>query len=390
VTIETSADDGTPPAHLGRIDRDAGRASLTSLAREGLASARAQPVASGVAALILAVVCAVVFTTTGQSAASEARVISQVEATGSRTLVFSDPSGSADLRADRLDAIAQLAGVDWILALGPPEDTTNIALDQAGQPIATRAVYTALPPSIELAGGREPRAGEAILGATAATTGGFQEPIGALARDQRVIPVVGGFEAASPLTNLGAVALVRGNPHERAPMQTLIVVARDVQDVALLSDTIPGLLDSGDPTQLQISSPAILAELQRVLAGEVGSNTRRLMLLVLATGLMLVAITQYGTMVARRRDFGRRRALGASRSDLMLVILAQVLSCAVVGVVVGTAVGLVLVRTLSGTLPNPTFVLGVVALVTLSSVAAAVPPAVAAARVDPVRILRVP
>jgi len=105
-----------------------------------------------------------------------------------------------------------------------------------------------------------------------------------------------------------------------------------------------------DPSQLQIDSPSILADLQRVVAGEVGANTRRLMLLVLATGLVLISVTQYGA----------------------------------------TAAGLTLVHTLAGTLPEANFILAVALLGILSALAAALPPALAAARTDPVRILRVP
>lgn len=378
------------PGHDGDVSQaSVERASLDALAREGLASAAAQPVASGVAALILAAVCAVVFMTTGQAAASEARVVARVDATGSRTLVFSDPSGGAVLRPNRLQAVQELDGVDWILALGPSQDMANAALHGAGAPISTRPVYTSLPPSIVLSAGRA-QPGQALLGQGAARVGGFEVAVGALTRAQRIVPVVGGFTATSPLNTLEDVALVYEPASDEAAMQTLIVVAHGVQDVPRLERVVPGLLDVTDPTQLQVSSPTILAELQRVVAGEVGSNTRRLMLLVLGTGLVLVAVTQYGTLAARRRDFGRRRALGASRFDLMFVIVVQVLACAMVGVTAGTALGLSLVRYMAGAFPDPTFILGVVALVTLSAVAAALPPAVAAARVDPVRILRVP
>lgn len=372
---------GTSPAR---------QASIGALAREGVSSAVAQPVSSSVAALILAAVCAVVFMTTGQAAASEARVIGRVEATGSRTLVFSDPSGAANLRAFRLEAIASLDGVEWILALGPPDDMTNMALKDSGAPVATRGLYTPLPSGVVTTVGRPTRPGEAVIGASAALAGGFEKPIGALTREQQVVPLVGGFNATSPLTTLNDVALVNRPTGGDAALQTLIVVARGVEDVPRLEHIVPGLLDVGDPTQLQVSSPSLLADLQRVVSGEVGNNTRRLMLLVLATGLVLVAVTQYGTMAARRRDYGRRRALGASRSDLMLVIAVQVLLCALVGILVGTVAGLALVRTLAGALPEAEFVIGVMVLVTLSAVVAAIPPAVAAARVDPVRILRVP
>ena len=62
----------------------------------------------------------------------------------------------------------------------------------------------------------------------------------------------------------------------------------------------------------------------------------------------------------------------------------------VIGAVVGTGVGLFAVRSMSGSLPAPEFTLGLVVLALLMTVVGSIPPAVAAAFRDPVRILRVP
>lgn len=364
--------------------------TVRALVCEGVATARTQPVASAVAVLILATVCTVVFATTGQAAASERRVIQRLDATGSRTLVISDPSGSAGLTADRLDAVVELDAVAWAVALGEPRDMANTALGPGAPPIAVRPIYTALPPPVGQTAGRPATVGEVLLGAGARTAGGFARPIGALERDQHVFAVVGGFQAAPPLTSLNDIALVRAKAGPEEPLQTIVVVARTVHDIPALERVLPDMLVVEDPTELQVSSPTILADLQDVVSGEVGRNTRRLMLLVLATGLALVAVTQYGTMAARRRDFGRRRALGATRADLMTVIVAQTLACALAGVTLGCLVGVGVVHLIAGALPATSFVAGVAGLVVVSAVLAAIPPAISAARIDPVRILRVP
>lgn len=364
--------------------------TLRALVREAAVSARSQPVASLVAVLILATVCTVVLATTGQAAASERRVIERLDATGSRTLVFSDPSGSAGLSSDRLDAVSNLDGIEWVVALGVPQDMTNAAMGPGAAPVAVRPIFTALPPPLTQTAGRIPNADEILIGAAALVTGGFASPVGALTRNQRAAPVVGGFTAVAPLSALRDVALVQQQAEGRQPLQTLVVVARTVHDVPALEKVIPGMLVVDDPTSLQVSSPTILADLQDVVSGEVGRNTRRLMLLVLATGLVLVGVTQYGNMATRRRDLGRRRALGATRADLMTVIVIQTLACAAVGVLLGSVAGIVVVHFIAGAVPGLAFVAGVAGLVTVSATLAAVPPAVAAARVDPVRILRVP
>ncbi len=114
------------------------------------------------------------------------------------------------------------------------------------------------------------------------------------------------------------------------------------------------------------------------------------MLGVLAAGLLLVALTLIGAVSQRRRDFGRRRALRASRSTVVALVLLQTSAAALVGVAAGGVAGLVLVNRLAGSLPSPGFTFGVVVLTLLTALLAAVPPAVLAAYRDPVRILRVP
>lgn len=75
---------------------------------------------------------------------------------------------------------------------------------------------------------------------------------------------------------------------------------------------------------------------------------------------------------------------------MMALVMVQVVASAVIGLLLGSGVGIVITRSLEGTIPGFGFVLGVVLLALFCAVVASVPPALAAARTDPVRILRVP
>jgi len=147
---------------------------------------------------------------------------------------------------------------------------------------------------------------------------------------------------------------------------------------------------ASDPRLLSVEASADLRQLREVVAGDLARSSRQLMLLVLGVGSGLVAITMSGFVSARRRDFGRRRALGASRSTVVTVVVAQATIASTGGVAVGTTAGLALTYRLADALPTTGFVVGVGTLVVLTTVLAAVPAALAAALRDPVRILRVP
>ncbi|WP_101524584.1 FtsX-like permease family protein [Nocardioides houyundeii] len=367
-----------------------GRPGVRALLGEGWQIFRAQPLVSVVTAFITAAVCLSVFVTAGRAAAAEAAVVSQVDGAGARTIRFSDPSGEAGLTAMGVQHVAELPGVDWMLAIGDTVDVRNSAMPQVGRPVPSAALFSELPPSVRLTAGRAPRLEEAIAGTDAMTALGLADRTGGVRGQLFDGPVVGTFDAASPVTELQQSVLIRTVPSDDRLMREVYVVAETVADVRTLERAIPTMLHMTDPSQLRIDSPAVLVDLQEVLRGELGDSGRQLMLLALASGLVLIAVSLYGATAARKRDFGRRRALGATRSALVVLVLLPTGLGALAGVTLGTGFGVAMVNATQGTVPGIAFILGVPTLTLLTALLAAVPPATIAAAQDPVRILRVP
>jgi ABC-type antimicrobial peptide transport system permease subunit len=113
--------------------------------------------------------------------------------------------------------------------------------------------------------------------------------------------------------------------------------------------------------------------------------------------LVLAAAGLYGVLagsvVERWREIGVRSALGASRGDIMGLVLRQGLRLTTLGVVVGIGAALLATRLLAAMLfgvshVDPLTYVGVVVLLTLTSVVASALPAWRASRVDPVTALR--
>jgi putative ABC transport system permease protein len=150
------------------------------------------------------------------------------------------------------------------------------------------------------------------------------------------------------------------------------------------------VLHADDRSRVRIQTPASLVELRGIVEAELSSNSRQLLLVVLGIGLVVVMVTQAGAVAQRRRDFGRRRALGATRSAVTVLVIVQTISSAFVGVVLGSVAGVVAILMSTGSPPPFDFVTALAILALLSAVLAAVPPGIGAAFRDPVRILRVP
>ncbi|GBD83622.1 FtsX-like permease family protein [bacterium BMS3Abin02] len=110
----------------------------------------------------------------------------------------------------------------------------------------------------------------------------------------------------------------------------------------------------------------------------------------MAVGLVLVGLNIYGSVTTARRDYGRRRALGASRTDIITLVTTQTVTIAITGTLAGSLVGGAIIWRLTGTPPDAGFAVAVAVLAVLAAAIAAIPPAMVAAWRDPVSILRVP
>lgn len=92
----------------------------------------------------------------------------------------------------------------------------------------------------------------------------------------------------------------------------------------------------------------------------------------------------------RRRDIGRRRALGATRATIMTLMIGQVTVAALTSAIIGAGIGVALLARGDAPIPNLPYITAVVlALTGISAIAAGIP-ALIASRRDPLSELRVP
>ncbi|MGH8774318.1 MAG: FtsX-like permease family protein [Jiangellaceae bacterium] len=361
-----------------------------ALLAEAARAAASQRAWSVVTALIVAAVTGVILATTGQTAAAERQVLARIDEAGSRTIEVSDANNTGVIGTDIVPVIERMSGTDWVVGLGQASDGRNSAVGDGGEPVPFWPVYGELPTIVELPD-RPVAVGEGVAGPVGASSLGALEGYGAvdLATGEQV-PLVGLLEASDPLAFLEDGGLIIADVAEGTSIQRLVVVARTAGEASALSAAVVAAIGPSDPTDLRVTSPEALAELQAVVAGDLGQYGRELLLAVLGVGLLLVAGAVLGQVLLRRRDLGRRRALGATRSTIVGLIVAQTGLVATVGAVLGGAAGLGLAWRATGTLPGWAFVAGTAVLAVLCAILAAVPPAVVAAIRDPIRVLRTP
>jgi len=357
--------------------------------RDAAGAARTQIAASLTLVLVLATMMFAILVTTGQTAANEAQIVEQIDSAGTRLIVLSDDGGASGMLPAAPARLAGLSDVAWSIGLGPAVDVTNPTLPLGRA--ASRALIGPLPPDLVIIQGRPPRPGEAVAGAGAAVTLNLGPGLGRIqANDTDPVAVVGVFQAAGPLANLNNIILIATNPADINQLRYIYVMATNVTIIDRLEHVITTSTPVLNPAALTIETPSGAIAFRNVIAGQLGAASRQLMAVIMAVGAIIIAVTVLAATSARRREFGRRRALGATRSTLVATLLIQTTISATPGILIGVTAGLTTLHTTTGLSPTWQFTTGVAGLTLILTLAASTPIATWAAHRDPLHILRVP
>lgn len=363
---------------------------IGAVVREALATARSQPVASAVSIVMVAGMCATVLLTTGRTVGAEQNVISSIDSQGTRLiLVRAEPA--AGLTVSVLDRISNLEGVEWAGAFGSARDVTNSDIPD-GAKVPVRLAWSdqfdqiGVPPS-------------PIEGSTAWASSLALEQLGMYDRaggvtddDGTTYAVAGQITTPDFLSMLEPLVIVPQSRelHPESAVSVLVVIASRPDLVAPVSQAVQSVLAVDDPTKVKISTSASLAALRALIQGQLGSFGRNLVIVVFAMTAVLVAAILYGLVMLRRKDFGRRRALGATRGLIVGLLLSQMAILSAIGAALGTGIALAALAFSGDPLPGSAFVVALNLLAIAVGTIAALIPAVAASRRDPLKELRVP
>lgn len=202
------------------------------------------------------------------------------------------------------------------------------------------------------------------------------------------VPVMTRFEMPDYLAFMDPIVLAAST--EPGPIAIIVIVVEHVNDVAAVTPIIRNALMATDPGKVSIETTGDFARVQAVVAGQLGGYGSALVIATLLALAGIVTSLLWGLVMIRRKDFGRRRALGASQPFIIALVLTQTGIAAVVGALIGTLGGTVTLTLLGDPQPSPQFTLAVAVLAISASLLGAIPPAVIASRREPLAELRVP
>jgi len=376
----------------GRV-RSPGRRPLSwwAVVREALVSALTQPVASVLTLVVIAGMCAAVLLTAGRAVGAEQDVIGSIDSAGTRSIIVrAEPVAGLDTTV--LDRIRNIDGIEWAGAFSLAHDVRNGAFDD-GTRVPLRQVWAddwaqlGLPKTL-------PGTGDVAYASDSALAQlGLDEPVGPVELNGGSGGyAVGGRIAVPEHLAFLEPLLLAPQPADTppAPVGALLVIAERPDLVAPVAEAVGSVLGVDDPTKVSVQTSEDLASLRAIIEGQLGSFGRTLTLGILAVTAFLVAVLLYGMVMLRRKDFGRRRALGASQRLIVALITIQTAAVATVGAAIGSATALIVLAVTGDPLPGWNYVSGVGILAVLVAIVSALLPAVAASRREPIRELRVP
>ena len=365
--------------------------TLWAMHREAIASARSQKTATALIAVIIAGMCLAVFLTSGRTAAAEEAVLSRIDDQTTRTIVLRATGEESGLDTRLLSPLSALANVEAVVGFGPTEDVTNAAIP-GGNKVAARRVYTA-DPMAGLPGTASPLTGTAAASTQASYELGLAGQFHGAVRDGSgtTFPVTTALDTPPYLAFLEPLVVLPAETGGVRPLATVVVVTRSSADIDLVAGVARDLAAPLDAEHVTIETAKELGAIRDAISGDLGTFGRATVLGILAVTAVLVAVNLYGLVMLRRKDFGRRRALGATRGVVIGLLLWQVTVVAALAATTGTAMSIALLSMEDrAELPDIPFAVSVAILAVVSAVAAAIPPAMYAAGRDPLRELRVP
>lgn len=354
---------------------------MYALVAESARVARASRVVSGLIAVLAFAVPVAAIGVAGRSIEAQAAILARVDDVGARIITVAS-TGSAVIPASAVERIGRIAGVDWVVGLGPVSDVRNRAT--AGRPTPMRAYRGIRAPVLF-----SPTSivETAFVSVQSAQRVGLAGAFGAV--DPGDVRVSGWFYAADPLGNLNGFVLMP-TADDQFQLDRIVVAVFGVEWVEPLASAIPSMIGNDASTAVTIERSPALLQARDAVADEVARQSRGLVVALLGGSMALAGTVVLAGTLAGRRDFGRRRALGASRRQLTILVTLSTLWPALIGSSLGAGVGWVYLSSQLGQAASWEFPVAIGILTAQAlSVASTLPAAHAATR-DPLQVLRVP
>ncbi|WP_406245399.1 ABC transporter permease [Microbacterium sp. M] len=337
---------------------------------------------------MVAGMCVAVLMTTGRTIGAEQAVLNSIDNAGSRAILVRAQPG-AGLTTDVLDRLSTVNGLEWVGGFGAAQDYANAAFPE-GPVVPVRKLYSLQVENIGIPAASIPNSG-AFASERALITAQVDGSLAYFVNEAgEQLPVINAISVPDYLEFLEPAVFVPGDLEPASRIGLLVAVVSHPRYIEPVSVLVKQLLGNVDADQITVETSVEFANLRSIVGSQLGWSGRTLVFILLGITAFLAATVQYGSVLMKRRDYGRRRALGATRMLVASIVIGQALLQSIVGSIIGCAVSFAVITIIGDPQPPWTFYLGVGILAILTGLIAAIIPSAVASRRDPLKELRVP
>lgn len=369
-----------------------------ALLREILLTCRSQSVTSAVVAIIAAVSVGLVLGTAGLAAAAQSKVLSTVDQVGTRTVIIFSKNPEKGLSTQILDSLEGLDIVESALGFSETADVTNLSF-RGGKRVALRLIYGEFARELMTqahATGLDVHGANSGRSLIAFATEDAFEPLalppeggGVRVVNEGIdVSVIGSAQLPNHLTDLSPTLLAPAESVEG--LSVIYLAAHTPEQVPLLTLLVRGELRELSSEDYVVETSQAYANLRSAIDGELTASTHTLIVSVLGAASGATMLVVWAVVLLRRKDLGRRRALGASRMMILALMMGQVAVLTLSGALLGAGIGYLGMYLLTQPTPPLMFTTAVVVAVVSASTLLSIMPALWAANRDPLSELRVP
>ncbi len=355
--------------------------------REAWATVRAQRVTSVAMVLVVTGMVVALVLTSGRTIAAEQDVVRSIDSVGTRSIVIR-AERDAGLTTAFLQRIGAVEGVAWVGAFSPIVDGRNPALpDAVNTPV--RRLYTVDPQIVGVPKGSAPSTAYASPAGLEQLRMPFAVGTVRLATGE-VVGIAPASVTAPFLSDLEPLVLIPSVATGEEPVGVVVVLADRPERVSPLAYAITSTLALDDPRKATVTTSREMAQLRGMVESQLSALSRALIVGLVGATAVIIAALQTALVILRRKDFGRRRALGATRSFIVALQLLQTTILTVGGLLLGMVVSHGVLLISAAPLPGTEFVAAITFVTMTLALLASLLPALIASRRDPVQELRVP
>ncbi|GEM_PF-5585052 len=308
-----------------------------------------------------------------------------MESAGTRT-VFVTIKPEAAVSSEELQALRDLSSTAEILLLGTVRDGKNEEIGR--DPVGLRLCYLG---SSSQACPSNARVPSATAGSPITAALGIRGRIGEISDGKTTYAIRASdtplFQGDGPISR-NAIAY---NPAEpTGPVSLIVIVTNSNAEVEGTIEVTRDLLTGLGPGQYSVEDKLDLIRASALLNETMLESSRMQAVLVFIVAGLMLGLAEFALARSRRKTSGLRRALGASRLQLVAITLCTTAGYGLIGIILGSSISWAFSIATSTALPSERFFLALAVLTQLTVAVASLTPAVYSSTRQPARELRTP